>query len=182
MDDTEIHKKVEQILFTREEIENRIFQLAKWVNTTYKNSENLLMLSVLKGSIPFLSQLIKDVKVDHAIDFMTVSSWHGKTKSSGQIKIVMDLDSDIKNKDVLIVEDIIDSGKTLQKIIDILKNRQPNSIKIITLINKKIAAKRFIEPDMYGFKINDFFIVGYGLDFEEKLRNLPYIGIFKTEK
>ena len=171
-------KRFIKILFTQEQIEKKVSELAKWVNKTYKNSKDLIVIGLLKGSIPFLAQLIKEIRVDHAIDFIVASSYSGGTHSSGNVKIVMDLATDIENKDVLIVEDIIDSGITLFKVKNNLLTRKPKSLKIMTLLDKPIRRKADVKADIYGFEVPDEFLAGYGLDVNEKLRNLPYIGIF----
>ncbi|MGL5519953.1 MAG: hypoxanthine phosphoribosyltransferase [Metamycoplasmataceae bacterium] len=174
-------KYVTKILFSEKEIEKKIKELALWVDETYGESQNLILISILKGSIPFLAQLIKSVKTNHEIDFMAISTYRGGQKSSGNIKIVMDLANDISGKDVLIVEDIVDSGLSLNKVKENLKRRNPNSIKILTLLDKKEGRKNDFEVDKYGFIAPNEFLIGFGLDVKEKLRNLPYIGIFNKD-
>lgn len=171
-------KRITKVLFTQKQIEKRIKELSKWVNENYKNSNNLVLIGLLKGSIPFLAQLIKYINVDHILDFIVTSSYSGAMQSSGNIKIIMDLASNIENKDVLIVEDIIDSGITLEKVKNNLLSRNPSSLKIMTLLDKPSKRKADIKPDIFGFIVPDEFLVGFGLDVKEKLRNLPYIGIF----
>ncbi|EGV00285.1 hypoxanthine phosphoribosyltransferase [Mycoplasmopsis columbina SF7] len=173
--------RIEKVLFSQNQIEQRIKELAKWVNETYSTSSNLVLVGLLKGSIPFLAQLIKDVTIDHDLDFMTASSYAGAHHSSGSVKIIMDLAQDIQNKDVLIIEDIVDSGITLQKIKNILEARKPQSLRILTLLNKPMNRKVELEVDCVGFEVPDAFIVGFGLDYKEKMRNLPYIGIFNKK-
>lgn len=170
-----------KILFTQKQIEKRIKELAEWVNQNYKNSNNLVLVGLLKGSIPFLAQLIKNIEVDHTLDFIVASSYSGAMSSSGNIKIVMDLASDIQNKDVLIIEDIIDSGITLKKVCDNLKTRKPKSLRIMTLLDKPMKRKANISPDIVGFEVPDEFLAGFGLDVKEKMRNVPYIGIFNKK-
>ncbi|EIE39648.1 hypoxanthine phosphoribosyltransferase [Mycoplasmopsis canis UF31] len=172
------HKMIKEILYSQEFIEEKIKECANWVNETYKESNELVIVALLKGSIPFLAQLIKSVEVDHSIDFITASSYSGSHATSGSVKIIMDLAQDIENKDVLIVEDIIDSGITLAKIKDLLMSRKPNSFKILTLMDKPHNRKVTLKADYSGFLVADEFLVGFGLDYKEKLRNLPYIGIF----
>lgn len=174
----EIDKRVKEVIFSAEEIKNKIIELAQWVNENYKTSENLVIVGLLKGSLPFLAELIKYINIDHVIDFIVASSYFGKTKSSGNIKIVMDLNFDIYQKDVLIVEDIIDSGITLDRIKRNLLERKPKSLKIMTLLDKPYKRKVDLNADIFGFQAPDEFLVGFGLDVKEKLRNLPYIGIF----
>ncbi|VEU59375.1 hypoxanthine phosphoribosyltransferase [Mesomycoplasma neurolyticum] len=176
-----IDKRISKVLYTQSDLERVIKELANWVDETYKNSKNLVLVGLLKGSIPFLAQLIKDIKTDHIIDFMTLSSYHGAMDSSGSVKIVMDLAYDIKGKDVLIVEDIIDSGITIEKVVNLLKNKKPNSLKVLTLLDKPEGRKNDFHPDKVGFVAPNEFLVGFGLDVKEKMRNIPYIGIFKKE-
>ncbi|UUD36465.1 hypoxanthine phosphoribosyltransferase [Mycoplasmopsis citelli] len=170
--------RILKILFDQEYINAHIKKCAQWVNDTFKDSSSLILVGLLKGSVPFLAQLIKDVNVDHQIDFLIASSYNGSHASSGSVKIIMDLSEDIENKDVLIVEDIIDSGITLEKIKSLLLARNPKSFRILTLMNKPHNRKVNLEADYYGFTVPDEFLVGFGLDYQEKLRNLPYIGIF----
>lgn len=174
-------KRFEEILFTQEQIEQRIKELAQWVNENYKNSKDLILVGLLKGSIPFLAQLMKEIKVDHAIDFIIASSYFGGVKSTGNAKIIMDLNIDILNKDVLVIEDIIDSGVTLSKIKLNLLTRNPKSLKIMTLLDKPSRRTIDIQPDVFGFVVPDKFLAGFGLDVKEKLRNLPYIGVFNKK-
>ncbi|WP_406614488.1 hypoxanthine phosphoribosyltransferase [Mycoplasma corogypsi] len=175
------HKKVKKVLYTEEFIEQKIKECAEWVNNTYKDSEDLILVGLLKGSVPFLAQLIKDIEVDHSIDFITASSYAGSHATSGSVKIIMDMAQDIENKDVLIVEDIIDSGITLNKIKNLLISRKPKSLRIITLMDKPYNRRVDLYADKYGFQVADEFLVGFGLDYKEKLRNLPFIGVFDEE-
>ncbi|WP_029512544.1 hypoxanthine phosphoribosyltransferase [Mycoplasmopsis iners] len=176
-----IDKRITKVLYSQEEIEDKIKELAVWVNATYQFSKDLIIVGLLKGSIPFLAQLIKNVNVDHKLDFMTASSYLGGHQSTGSVKIIMDLANDIENKDILVVEDIIDSGITLNKIKELLLARKPKSLKIITLLDKPINRKVNLQADKSGFIVPDVFLVGFGLDYKEKLRNLPYIGIFNQD-
>lgn len=178
MNKQNIDYRIKKVLYTQEEIETKIKELATWVNQQYKDSDNLIIVGLLKGSIPFLAQLIKDITVDHVLDFMTTSSYAGADNSSGSVKIIMDLAQDIRDKDVLIVEDIIDSGITLDKIKQILLSRKPRSFKIITLLDKPHNRKVELKADKSAFVVPNEFLVGFGLDYDEKMRNLPYIGIF----
>ncbi len=177
-----IDPRIKKVIFTHEQIVKKCQELGKWVDKEYKNSRNLIIIGLLKGSIPFLAELIKHITVDHVLDFMTVSSFDGQLTRSSNIKIIMDLKTDIINKDVLIVEEIIDSGNTLSKIVAHLKERRPNSLKILTLLNKKSQRVGQIDADMYGFDAPDYFYAGFGLDIKEKMRNLPYIGVFDESK
>lgn len=170
-----------KILFTQKEIEERIVELSTWVDEIYKDSKDLILVGLLKGSIPFLAQLMKTIKVEHTLDFMTVSSYGGGVSNTGNIKIIMDLITDIKGKDVLIVEDIIDSGKSLEKICANLFSRNPKSLKIITLLDKPKNRVVDIKADISGFIVPDEFLVGFGLDVKEKMRNVPFIGVFNKK-
>ncbi|WP_025755671.1 hypoxanthine phosphoribosyltransferase [Mycoplasmopsis cricetuli] len=173
-----IDKRIKKVLYTQKQIETKIKELADWVNNTYQNTTDLVIVGLLKGSVPFLAQLIKDVQVDHILDFMVLSSYYGETDSSGSVKVVMDLAYDIKNKDVLIVEDIVDSGITISKVFDLLQHKHPKSLKVLTLLDKVEGRKNQFHPDKSGFITPNEFLVGFGLDVKEKLRNIPYIGIF----
>ena len=170
-----------KILLTQAEIEKRIIELSTWVDETYSDSKDLVLIGLLKGSVPFLAQLIKTIKTEHTLDFMTISSYGGEVSNSGNIKIIMDLITDIRNKDVLIVEDIIDSGRSLEKIKENLILRNPKSLKIVTLLDKPANRKSKIQADISGFVVPDEFLVGFGLDVKEKMRNIPFIGIFNKK-
>ncbi|WP_027334834.1 hypoxanthine phosphoribosyltransferase [Mycoplasmopsis felifaucium] len=169
--------RISEIVFSKEALEKRIKELAQWVNETYKDSSELIIVGLLKGSIPFLAQLIKDITVDHKLDFMIASSYAGGHKSTGNVKVIMDLAEEICDKDVLIVEDIIDSGITLDKITKMLSLRKPKSLKILTLLDKPDNRKVDLVADNYGFIAPNEFLVGFGLDYKEILRNIPYIGV-----
>ena len=174
-------KYVERILITQKEIEDKCVDLAKWVDQEYKDSENLVLVGLLKGSIPFMAQLIKNIEVEHVMDFMTISSYGGGTKSSGNIKIVMDLVTNIADKDVLIIEDIVDSGRTLTRTVDMLEKRGPKSLKVLTLLDKPEGRTTDFEVDKFGFEVPNEFLYGFGLDVKEKLRNIPYIAVFNKK-
>ncbi len=174
--------RLKKIIYTREEVLAKIKELADWVNEEYKNSKDLVIIGLLKGSIPFIAHLMMDIKVDMSIDFITASTYDGGTKSSGNVKMVMDLKKDIAGKDVLIAEDIIDSGITLQTVIDILKTRNPKSLKVITLMDKPSGRKVKLMADKVGLIVPDKFLVGWGLDVKEKMRNLDVIAEFDCKK
>ncbi|WP_373597850.1 hypoxanthine phosphoribosyltransferase [Metamycoplasma equirhinis] len=179
----QIDSRIEKVLFDKETLETKIKELANWVNLEYKSSENLIIVGLLKGCLPFLAQLIKDVNIDFIMDFMITSSYEGTAKSSGNVKIILDMANNIENKDVLIVEDIIDTARTMSKVVSILKSRNPKSIKVLTLLNKPSNRVVDFEPDKFGFEIKKTdFVVGFGFDWEEKMRQLPYIGILKANK
>lgn len=171
-----------EILYTREEIESKCKELGKWVDETYKGSNDLIIVGLLKGCVPFMAQLVKEVTHDHEIDFMTVSSFHGGTESTGELKVVMDLKRDISGKDVLLVEDIVDTGLTLSKVTKMLGDRGANSVKVITLLDKPEGRKIPFTPDKFGFIVPNKFLAGFGLDVKEKLRNVPFIGVFNQDK
>lgn len=173
--------RFKEILFSEEEIQKRIKELAKWINETYEKSTDLIFVGLLKGCLPFLIDLSKNVTVDNIWDFMIVSSYEGGVESSGNVKVVMDLKQNIFDKDVLIVEDIIDSGITLKKVVEMLKMKQPKSLKIISLLNKKENRKVNLFVDKIGFEVPNKFLAGYGLDVKEKLRNIKFIGVFDKD-
>lgn len=163
-----------KIMLTEEQIRARVKELAKKIEKDYQGKK-LLVVGVLKGAVVFVSDLIRYIDLDIELDFMSVSSYGSSTKSSGVVKIIKDLDKDISGKDVLVVEDIVDTGLTLNYLKDYLLKRNISSIRICTLLDKPERRKAPIHVDYVGFEIEDKFIVGYGLDYGEKYRNLPYI-------
>ncbi len=166
-----------QVLISQEELHKRIQELGKQLSEDYKGKE-IHMICVLKGGVMFMTDLSKEIVMDVPVsmDFMAVSSYGNEQVSSGIVKIVKDLDEAIEGKDVLIVEDIIDSGRTLSYLVQILKERRPSSIKICTLLDKPGRRVVDVDVDYVGFEIPDLFVLGYGLDYLQKYRNLPYIG------
>ncbi len=167
---------------TEEELQTRVKELAAQISQDYSGKE-VLMVSILKGAVVFLTDLMRQVNdVDIRIDFMVVSSYGDGTESSGRIKISKDLSVDIAGKDVLIVEDILDSGNTLSKVVEILRGRGVNSLKIVSLLDKPARHTHVVPVEYTGFVIPDKFVVGYGLDFGEKHRNLPYIGVVEFDE
>ena len=170
---------IEKVYYSEETLHGIVERLGKQISEDYKD-KNLLLVSVLKGSVIFMADLMRAITVPCAIDFMCVSSYANKTESSGVVKIVKDLDINLEGWDVLIVEDILDSGKTLSYIKKILLSRNPKSLKICTLLDKP---ERRVVNDVYadysGAEVPDEFVVGYGLDYDEKYRALPYVGILK---
>ena len=154
--------------------------MGKKITEDYKNS-NLMLVTVLKGAVVFLADVMREIDVPAEIDFMVVSSYGAGVKSSGVVKIVKDLDVPLEGKDILIVEDILDSGLTLSYIKELLASRGPKSIRIATLLDKPSRRKVDLQADYVGFSVPDEFVIGYGLDYDEKYRNLPYIGILKPE-
>ncbi len=171
---------IEKTLISQEELKQKIDELGQEITKDYAGQE-ILMIGVLRGAVIFMADLSRAIKVPVAIDFMAVSSYGTATSSSGVVRIIKDLDEDVEGKHVLIVEDIIDSGLTLNYLIDYIKSRNPKSVKICTLLNKPDRRKVEVPIAYNGFTIPDFFVVGYGLDYAEKYRNLPFIGVLKPE-
>lgn len=170
------------ILITEDEISKRILKIAEKINKDYEG-EDLTLICVLKGGVMFMCELAKRLDLDVRLDFMSVSSYGAQTKSSGVVKIIKDLDNSIDGKNVLVVEDIIDSGNTLSYLLDILKKRGPKSIKLCTLLDKPSRReKKDVFVDYICFEIEDKFVVGYGLDYDQKYRNLPYIGVMELSE
>ena len=172
---------IEKVLISEEELAQTVKKLGAQISEDYKDCENLLVIGILKGSVVFMADLIRNIDIHTSIDFMTVSSYGSGTTSSGTITIKKDLDTNIEGRDVLIAEDIIDSGVTLSNLIKMLKERNPKSLKICTFLNKPERREADIEVDYIGFDIPNEFIVGYGLDYAEKYRNIPYVGILKRD-
>lgn len=168
--------KLTGVMLSQEKIENKVTELAKQIEKDYEG-QDLLLVGILKGASVFVADLMRKINLNVNIDFMSVSSYGSGTVSSGTVKILKDLDVDIKDKNVLIVEDIIDSGITLRNLYDTLMTREPRSLKLCTLLNKPERKKVDVNVDYVGFVIEDKFIVGYGIDYDEKYRNLPYIAI-----
>ena len=171
---------IEEVLFSEEMLKDVVKRLGVQITEDYKD-RRLLMVSILKGSVVFMSDLMRSIDIKCEIDFMAVSSYGSGVKSSGTVRILKDLDRDIRGYDVLIVEDILDSGMTLNYLMDLLYARNPNSIRICTLFDKPERRKVDIYPDYKGLEVPDKFIVGYGLDYDEKYRNLPFVGVLKPE-
>ena len=172
--------EIKKVLFSAEEIKTRVAELGKILTEDYKN-KNPLLICPLKGSIMFFSDIVREIKIPCEIDFMTVSSYNSNTVSSGEIKILKDLTENINGRHVLIIEDIIDTGLTLYNLKKMLSSRNPESLKICTLLDKPSRRIADIKGDYCGFVIPDKFVVGYGMDLNEKYRNLPFIGINESE-
>ena len=167
---------IDRVLLSEEELSAIVKKLGAQITEDYKG-KNLVLVSVLKGSVIFMADLMREIKVPCTIDFMAVSSYGSGTKTSGVVKIIKDLDTDVvEGADLLIVEDILDSGVTLEYLIKVLSARNPRSVKICTLLDKPERRKANVKADYAGSQVPDAFVVGYGLDFNEKYRNLPYIG------
>lgn len=175
-----MHPDVEEILFSEEELSERVKVLGEQISRDYAGKQ-ILCVGVLKGCFVFMADLVRSLDLNCDIDFMAVSSYGSGTVTSGAVKITKDLSRSIEGRDVLIIEDILDSGVTLSYLRGFLEQRKPASIKICTLFDKPARRKANISADYVGFLCPDAFIVGYGLDYDEKYRNLPYIGVLKPE-
>ncbi|CDQ21796.1 hypoxanthine phosphoribosyltransferase [Halobacillus karajensis] len=175
-----MHNEIEKVLISEEEIQEKCKEMGAELSKEYEGHFPLA-IGVLKGATPFMTDLLKRMETHLEMDFMDVSSYHGGMESSGEVKIVKDLDTKVEGRDVLIIEDIIDSGRTLAYLVDLFKYRKANSIKIVTLLDKPTGRSADIKADTVGFEVPDEFVVGYGLDYQEKYRNLPYVGVLKPE-
>ncbi|SHJ08679.1 hypoxanthine phosphoribosyltransferase [Lutispora thermophila] len=169
-----------KVLISKEELEAKVKELGQMITRDYKDKD-LMIVGILKGCVIFLSDLIREIDLPLTMDFMVVSSYGSSTKSSGVVRIIKDLEKDIAGKDVLIVEDIVDTGLTLNYLVDYLKSRNANSVKICTLLEKPDRRKVEVDLEYVGFHIPDEFVVGYGLDYAEVYRNLPFVCILKPE-
>ena len=175
-----MQKDIEKVLLSAEEIEQRVAELGEQITRDYEGKD-LLTVGILKGSNVFMSDLIRKIDIPLHMDFMVVSSYGNATESSGVVKIVKDLEKGIKGKHLLIIEDIIDSGLTLKYLKQILETREPASVKLCTLLDKPARRQEEVDVDYVGFTVPDEFIVGYGIDYAEYYRNLPFIGALKRE-
>lgn len=175
-----MQKDIKSIMISEEEIAKRVKELGKQLTEEYKGKD-LLIVGILKGCMLFLSDLVRAIDLPLTMDFMVVSSYGSATKSSGVVRIIKDLEREIEGKDVLIIEDIVDTGLTLSYLIENLKTRNPNSIKVCSLLDKPDRRKAKVEIGYVGFKIPDEFVVGYGLDYAEVYRNLPFVCVIKPE-
>lgn len=176
-----MHQDIDHILVSEEQLKAKVAELGAQISADYEDKD-LLLVSILKGAVVFMADLMRAVTIPCGIDFMVVSSYGGaNTSSTGLVKIIKDLDQDLSGKDVLIVEDILDTGITLSHLMPMLQMRKPNSLRLCTILSKPSRRKADIEPDYCGFEVPDEFVVGYGLDYDEKYRNLPYVGVLKPE-
>ena len=175
-----LDKDVERVLFSEEELRNRVAEIAAEIDRDYAGKEPLL-ISVLRGSFVFMADLVRQIHLPCTVDFMAVSSYGVGTSSSGQVKIVKDLSEQIEGKDVIVVEDILDSGNTLNFLKQYFLTKGAASVSICTLLDKPYRREKAIHADYVGFEVPDEFVVGYGLDYAQKYRNLPYIGVLKPE-
>lgn len=171
---------IAEVLVTDEQIKERTAQLARQIDEDYRGKD-LVLVCVLKGGVMFLADLMRQLTIPHAIDFMATSSYGSSTESSGVVRILKDLDSPIEGRHVLIVEDIIDTGLTLNYLLRILEERKPASLRVCTLLNKPSRRKVDVPVDYIGFNIPNAFVVGYGLDYGQLYRNLPFVGVLKPE-
>ena len=169
-----------EVLLTEEEVDKRIQEIGEQISRDYAGKQ-VHLVCVLKGGSFFMCELAKRITVPVSIDFMSVSSYGGDTKSSGVVRIVKDLDESLKDKHVIVIEDIVDSGRTLSYLLDMLRSREPVDVKLCTLLDKPDRRVVDVNVDYTGFEIPDEFVVGYGLDYAQKYRNLPYIGVVKFD-
>ena len=173
--------QIERILYSEEDLRACVQRLGAQITEDYAGKEHVLLLSILRGSYIFMADLSRAIDLPVLVDFMTVSSYGAGTSSSGQVAITKDLSSSIEGYHIIVVEDILDSGNTLYYLMDVLRARQAASIRICALLDKPERRERPITADYVGFQVPDAFVVGYGLDYDQKYRNLPYIGILKEE-
>lgn len=176
-----MHEAVERILVSQEAIVKRCQELGKTISDDYRKENTIpYVVALLKGSVPFLSELVKHIDLDIQFDFMDVSSYEG-TESIGDIKINKDLDGSVKGLSILLVEDIVDTGRTLKEVTKLLKNKGAVDVKVVSLLNKASRRTVEIDADYVGFEIPDEFVIGFGLDYDQKYRNLPFVGVLKRE-
>src|SRR2546421_13017797 len=177
-DDIDLHDDISEILVTEEEIRSKVVELGEQITRDYQG-KNLLLLGSLKGAVPFIAALSPAIKLPLEIDYMAISSYGNSSQSSGVVRILKDLEGPIDQKHVLIVEDIVDSGLTLHYQMDVLRQRRPLSLRVCALLDKGRERIKVVKMDYTGFQIPNRFVVGYGLDYAQRYRNLPYIGILK---
>ena len=173
-----LEQDIERVLFTEQELKDRVAEIAAQIDKDYAGKEPML-ISVLRGSFIFMADLVRSITLPCTVDFMAVSSYGSGTTSSGQVKITKDLSEGIEGRDIIVVEDILDSGNTLSYLFQLLQARHPASVRLCTLLDKPSRRTKAVTADYTGFTVDDLFVVGYGLDYAEKYRNLPYIGILK---
>lgn len=173
-------KYIKEILFTKEQIEQKCKELAQWIDNEYKGSKDLVLVGVLNGVVPFFAEVMKNITMMHEIDFLKISSYEG-TQSNGMPTLTRDLTRSIKGKDVLIMEDIVDTGRTLKALKAVLEGREAKSVKIMSLLDKPEGRVVDFNADVVGWTIPNHFVIGFGFDYDEKFRNLPYIGIFNQD-
>ena len=173
-----LEQDIERVLFTEQELKDRVAEIAAQIDRDYAGKEPML-ISVLRGSFIFMADLVRSITLPCTVDFMAVSSYGAGTTSSGQVKITKDLSESIEGRDIIVVEDILDSGNTLSYLFQLLQARHPASVRLCTLLDKPSRRTKPVTADYTGVTVEDLFVVGYGLDYAEKYRNLPYIGILK---
>jgi hypoxanthine phosphoribosyltransferase len=173
-----VHKDIEEVLVTQKQLQKKVEDLGRQITRDYQG-RTMLLLCVLKGALMFMADLARAIDLPLEMDFMVVSSYGSATESSGVVRIVKDLEEPIAGKHVLLVEDIVDSGLTLHYLLDVLRTRSPASLRVCTLIDKVKERDKIVTPDYMGFQVADRFVVGYGLDYAQHYRNLPYIGVLK---
>ena len=177
----DMNRDIDHILVSEQQLRDKVAELGAAISRDYAGRD-LLLVSILKGAVVFMADLMRAVTIPCSIDFMVVSSYGGaNTTTTGLVKIIKDLDQDLTGKDVLIVEDILDTGVTLSHLVPMLQMRNPNSVRICAILSKPSRRQADIEPDYKGFDVPDEFVVGYGLDYDEKYRNLPYVGVLKPQ-
>lgn len=174
-------RAVKEVLYTREEIAAKVQELGERITCDTTGVEDLLVVGILKGAVPFLADLVRAMKRPVQLDFMAVSSYGNATSSSGEVRILKDLDRSVEGRDILIIEDIIDTGITLSYLVELFMRRGARSVKIATLLSKPTRRERPVDVNYIGFEIEDLFVVGYGLDYAGDYRNLPYIGALRKE-
>jgi hypoxanthine phosphoribosyltransferase len=175
-----MHEDIEEILISEQALQERIRELGEQIASDYAG-RNLLLVGILKGAVMFMADLMRALPIPLEMDFMAISSYGSSTESSGVVRLLKDLEEPVQGKDVLIVEDIIDSGLTLQYLNENLQRRSPASLRVCTLLDKEKARLKALVPHYVGFQIPERFVVGYGLDYAQRYRNLPYIGVLKPE-
>jgi hypoxanthine phosphoribosyltransferase len=172
---------LDRILVEEETLQRRVRELAQAISTDFQGRD-LILICVLKGGVAFLTDLMRQISIPHEIDFMAISSYGvGQRESSGAVRLIMDLKADIAGRDVVLVEDIVDSGRTMDYLLRNLQARKPSSLRVCTLLNKPSRREVDVPLDYVGFDIPDEFVLGYGLDFDERFRNLPYVAVLKEE-
>ncbi len=177
------HEFMDEILVTAEDVQKRVKELGEQISKDFQDSDRLVLICILRGGVMFLTDLMRAITVPHAVEFMAVSSYGaGSRESTGQVRITLDLNMDIYDKDVILVEDIIDSGRTLSSVIDLLQTRRPRSLYVCTLLDKTERREVHVPVRYVGFSIPNKFVFGYGLDLDELYRNLPFVGVVNEEK
>lgn len=180
---SDYHDFLEEILVSEDELQNRIGELGAKISEDFRDSDRLVLICILRGGVMFLTDLMRKLSVPHAVEFMAVSSYGaGSRESTGQVRITLDLNMNIHDRDVLLVEDIIDSGHTLASVLDLLAARKPRTLNVCTLLDKTERREVYVPVRYVGFQIPNKFVFGYGLDLDELYRNLPFVGVVNEEK